>query len=1010
MRNYLLSFLYGQGTSLPPFLVTQLVQLLCRVTKLGWFEADTHKELVDDACRFLQGAPPMAILGVKILTMLVQEMNQPLPKRSLTEHRKTAVNFRDNGLFKIFQVSLTSLKSMYAEGRSGEEGGRTLEAYLTLAQQTLGFDFVGTCSDESSEDLGTIQVPSSWRPIIEDPTTLQVFFDLYRTALSPPISTTALECLVRLSSVRRSIFSSDAERQRFLAHLIRGALEIMASNMGLASHDNYHELCRLLGRLKTNFQLAEIIAVDCYPEWINRVATLTVESLKSWQWASDSVFYLLGLWARLVSSVPYLKGDTPSGLDAFVPQITEAFVTSRLESVDACVKQPGSYDDPLDSEEAVGEQLDGLATMIRFQYESLGELVCAAFDPLLAQFTEIAAASPAAMLPGVTAEHMTILEGRTTWLVHLIGAVIKGRLSSTSAEAQEPLDGQLSARVFGLLRVMDQGAHVTRYARPSRQRLDAAVMLFFQSFRKVYVGEQAMTSSKVYRTLGETLGVVDHLSAMNLMVGKVAANIKAYRETGERVIHLSLELFQDLSCGYMSGKLLLKLDAVQFILQNHSAEHFGFLAHPPNHKSRTLFYGTLGRLLFLEDSSRRFGQFVQPMHQLLMVMQGQPATTIRAIAPKEAIVGLFRDLAGLTAASSTRRTFGMLFDWLYGHLGSVVACIEAFGDSPEVTTAILRFVAEFVQNKQQRLAFDLSSPNGILLFREVSRIVSTYAQLVLNMGRTSDEYRFKYKGIWLCLTILTRALSGGFCNFGVFELYGDRALADALDAAVRMILSIPLSEILAYRKVSRAYYGLLEVLCSSHMATLAMQETPTFAFIVASMESGLRYTAMDERISTQCSAALDHLLSFYFKHLMSPEDAEWSVSGVNSLSAAAMGSHARDRAAALRMAEHMQKMDAGTLPNLLKTVLELAVFEDSPNQWSLSRPLLPLILLNDTAVFRQIQEQLLSTQPRELQPQLAQCIETLMKDVEPRSLEAKNRDKFTQNVSVCRNDLKKLSS
>lgn len=51
------------------------------------------------------------------------------------------------------------------------------------------------------------------------------------------------------------------------------------------------------------------------------------------QWASSSVYYLLGLWSRLVTSVPYLKGDAPSLLDEFVPKITEGFITSRLNSV-----------------------------------------------------------------------------------------------------------------------------------------------------------------------------------------------------------------------------------------------------------------------------------------------------------------------------------------------------------------------------------------------------------------------------------------------------------------------------------------------------------------------------------------------------------------------------------------------------------------------------------------------------------------------------------------------------
>lgn len=68
---------------------------------------------------------------------------------------------------------------------------------------------------------------------------------------------------------------------------------------------------------------------------------------------------------------------------------------------------------------------------------------------------------------------------------------------------------------------------------------------------------------------------------------------------------------------------------------------------------------------------------------------------------------------------------GLLFDWLYpAHFPVVRLCLEAWADTPEVTTALLRFMAEFVMNKNTRLAFDSSSPNGILLFREVSKVWS----------------------------------------------------------------------------------------------------------------------------------------------------------------------------------------------------------------------------------------------------------------------------------------------
>lgn len=50
---------------------------------------------------------------------------------------------------------------------------------------------------------------------------------------------------------------------------------------------------------------------------------------------------------------------------------------------------------------------------------------------------------------------------------------------------------------------------------------------------------------------------------------------------------------------------------------------------------------------------------------------------------------------------------------------AVLCCLEAYADVPAVTTPLLKFMGEFVFNKSQRLTFDSSSPNGILLFREV---------------------------------------------------------------------------------------------------------------------------------------------------------------------------------------------------------------------------------------------------------------------------------------------------
>lgn len=65
----------------------------------------------------------------------------------------------------------------------------------------------------------------------------------------------------------------------------------------------------------------------------------------------------------------------------------------------------------------------------------------------------------------------------------------------------------------------------------------------------------------------------------------------------------------------MSGKLLLGLDTVSQLLANHNSD-LSFLREPANFRNRTIFYCTLGKLLFLEDTPAKFKTFVAPLQQV----------------------------------------------------------------------------------------------------------------------------------------------------------------------------------------------------------------------------------------------------------------------------------------------------------------------------------------------------------------------------------------------------------
>jgi exportin-7 len=617
MRTWVLSYLANTGPKVAPFVSSSLVQLLCRITKMGWFEDPSHQKITEEVSQFLHATPKHCVIGLGILTQLVSEMNLPAAGRSLTQHRKTASSFRDLALLQIFQVSISTLRSLQGGSISsgGPEALKLQELALQLALLCLSYDFIGTTLDEASEELGTIQVPTSWRGLMEDATTMQLFWDTYSSS-QPPHSSTALECLVQLASLRRSLFSSEAQRGLFLNRLLGGVLKVLQTQAGLRQHENYHELCRLLARVKANYQLGELVVADHYEEWIELVAAFTIDSFQHWQWASNSVYYLLSLWSRLVASIPYLKGEASSNLEKYVPQVTRAFILSRIECIRSALSALDTADDPLGDEEQLTEQLESLPSLCRFQLTQASEYIVGLFDPVAQMYQQLLALPQAERLAvRETQLRLSQCEAELAWLVYTVGAILGSHLTpASSPETQQLIDGELSGRVFQLAILTDSQLSATeRLNVRSNQQLELSILYFFGQFRKVYIGDQATSSSKVYQYLSERLMLNDHLAVLMLLMQKVTGHLKFRHECAE-LTGKALALFSELAAGYSSGKLLLKLDIVHQILRSHTAVEFPFLDVPANGRHRTSFQGMLARLLFSEsEQPSQFSQFMLPI-------------------------------------------------------------------------------------------------------------------------------------------------------------------------------------------------------------------------------------------------------------------------------------------------------------------------------------------------------------------------------------------------------------
>jgi len=491
------------------------------------------------------------------------------------------------------------------------------------------------------------------------------------------------------------------------------------------------------------------------------------------------------------------------------------------------------------------------------------------------------------------------------------------------------------------------------------------------------------TKQKVYQRMFEHLGMGDHTAVANIIVTKVGNNLKYWPEDQD-IIGKTLELLQDMAIGYSSSKLLLTLDTIKFLVRHHTADHFPFLSVPSNCRHRTTFHSILTRLLLSSGGEDKleltFEQFLEPIVNTLTQLGSLSLSDLRSEPARRPLIGIFRDLRGIAASLHNRRTYGLLFETLHSqHLPLLPKVADLWHDQPDVIISLLRFMQEFCHNKANRVNFDQSSPNGILLFRATSEVVCAYGRrLLANPSPPSDEsdiYKKRYKGMTLALNVINSALGGNYVCFGVFALYNDTALENALNISMQLTLGVSLEDVLAYPKFSKAFYGFIEALFKNHIATVLALETNVFMQVMNAVHEGLQ--ASDALLTSLCANSIDHLCTFYFVNV---------VKG--------------DKVLAMHNLNKHISVQPNLFSSLTATLFNLLLFGAPQNHWAVMRPMLSIILASESSLTA-YKEHLLSTQTLENQKLLNDAFSKLLHDIE-RSLESANRDRFTQKLTSFR--------
>lgn len=1012
VRNYVMNYLTRHVGALPPPVVANLVSLVAKITKLGWFVDPEHQQIHKHITRLLQHSVQNCILGVSLLCEVVTTMNSQLPTESPARHRKTAVAFRDGALVFVFRQALTTLNQIQQrqiETSSPQEDARLKESVLALVQAVLNFDHVGLGPDDASDDSSSLQLPSSWRPIIEDPATLTLFLNFLTAESNRAHRAACLEALVLLASVRRSIFAQDAPRMRFVSQLVAGTLGVLTTYARILDDEQcFHHFCRLLSRLKGNFHLKDLTSAENYEQWFEAVASFTIRSFQRWHQAPSSVHYLMELWSRIASALPF-SDESAHKFDEFIPQVASALVNSRLSAVRAAVENKEL--DDLFQEPDLADHLSILPGLCRFRLDRFTSFFISRIDPVVESYRQLVTSlTPQVQASIEVCNRVREAEGQLAVAVYVIGAVTAGHTNSRSLsrKQQAQLEATLAARAFQTMSITDmRSAKTFTFGDlPPCQWLDLASLYFMQQFRASFVAQSYSPSlssivmsytgvdidrereggggeggsqapETVFDFLAQTLGpqtTVDTI--VNGVVNKAVSMLKVWAGNA-LVLDSAITLLEGLSAGYFSSRIVARQDAAKAFMRTCSPKSFPFLDNPEHHKLRIRVFTVISRLLFDDENISQFEPFMNALAGGSFQALTQ-ATDHRSPQLQHLASGLTRDLSGILQGAQSARAYQAFWEWLYPQkVGALLRLLETWWDEPDVATPVLKLFAGLCSNSHKRIDFGPCDSSNYSVFIESTKAVALFAERTLHARsqQVKNLYRERMQGICACAELLVNALSGDYINFGIFSLYGDKCFHKSLVLVLRMLLTLSTEAVLSYADCALAYFSFVELLFQHQPQVAVEAGAKVLLALLEALFEGLQSGTY--HVTSSCCAAIDYLFTFRFRAMQTPAKAQF----------------AKQIDAALELAPSL-------LPTLLSRIFNLCLFDSASRTGPLSRPLLAL-MVTDPQAFGAYKNTLIAAQAPQNREALAQAFGALMKDVKP-NLENDNRNVFHSNIGVFR--------
>lgn len=763
-------------------------QALCRLLESGWNPTG--------------GGVAWKVQTWKVTQRLVETMNAPVNKKfGLAKHRKAANHFRDSFLLRAVTTAGSTLKDV--SNLSDSLYQQLVTVVLGCLTKCVNFDFLGTNTEDAAEDLGSIQVPNSWRAFLNDSSFWQTLTNVNRMASAAVAVALALaELFHALAGIRRSIFS-DSARVEFITWIFSESFTLVKlhGQSQLSSEPILFNFCLTVARIAAVHAKQDLAKCANIDEALDFIGNLSLHVFDPQKWADNvdanwfqtTIYHLLSFWEKMVLHVDFVleRPAWQTKILEMVKFLAQKFVQA---GVSCCDQHADFMADELNEEGSVAQLLGCLAPMIRRSYPESGTMLLQLFQQTPPQSLARA------------------------WLIHTSAAVIGSRSSYRSPVVTEhdPMDALLTMQIV-------TGAHTS--ARLSFSGINAT-LLFFSQFRKSCFAETERSSS-LYEHFDDAINTQ---AAMVEFIIYFINNVLQTFPHNSPLCTKAIELFSELGAGFSGVRMLAKTKSVSLLLQSPflldkvPGKVAEWLIFPANRKARSLLLQTLTNVLC---AGQEQSQFEVEFYQFLTTFDNLQKERDLMFTNVDHFEHFCKDVRAIASSITHEIPFHLLLHWFLPVSHTLKECAIGFLEgstagrplSPSYTLG--KLWVELTLNRGKRLNFPLGNPKSVLLVREMCAAIEPLllrSEKVLLSSLNTQESDTMLKIVRSWYELLSNVLRGKYVSVGNMKLYGDASFEQVLQAALLTLTMLPdYMNLFENVKLADACFTFLETLSRDHI-------------------------------------------------------------------------------------------------------------------------------------------------------------------------------------------------